>query len=1190
MNLQRKIFTLFLSLTTVCPALRAQFAPIQFIHSDTLAYDHTTWYVLDWDGDGHRDILFVASQPSGIYYLKNDGAGQFSRATLILNEGSDFVPGDINGDGTLDLVLFGPAGCDCIVWRPNLGGGVLGDPVPVTYINFGVVIAIQKVVDWDGDGDLDVVMVDRWIENAGLGLFNDEHPFSGAATYFGYAVGDLNSDGRQDVLSAPLQRADPAPLQWIRQLPNGAFTDLIDLGTLPAQVEQLILTDLDADTDPDILLFSYTSSGLLCSWYANDGTGAFGPNIVLPTPGDLVIEYGLKPEPADLNGDGLPEIIFTVFDTLTQVRALAWFHNPGSGQVVLKTAPYTGADLLVADITGDGKNDIVENNGAFLLRENKGGDVFLDEKSIYAHDADLSEIQIMDMDNDGDLDLSFLSALTRNVGWRPNDGAGHFGGPRVIGRVLDTYFSIVKTATKHTDLNGDGLTDLTVYAGDRGYVWLGTGNGQFAAPDTFPMSFDPPRDLALADADDDGDLDLVFAFSQMEELLPPDSITWYANDGTGKFGPVITDIPPSYDDAGACNGDLDGNGENDLLFHLLDDYGFSGFSGSFYWCPNLGGGVYGPKQLIYQYKHFSLYLPQPCARDMDGDGDLDVSTEFGWFENSGHAQTWKPRGVANTGLVNSAYLPEDFDNDSDTDIFFVQNTGFSPASSNAVFLFKNDGEGRFFDSDWSDFSLKWDYLDTHAADLDNDNDLDILFSAKNTLGWWENVSGAPPVSAKCFLDNNGNGQQDSTETPLPGVALRVTPGELVAFTNEYGIARFYVDTGDYEITYLPGDCRVLSTDSATYSVHSPFPGPARPFGFKPDSARVGIGAYLAAATPTRCGFAVPFQVSLRNTGCIAQPASFSLRLGPLAGFLDAYPWPNLVQGDSLVWHTTDTLLPGEIRPIQLLLQMPGPDQIGKTLHLRGRSWPSAAPGKAELSEFKSVVNCAYDPNDKLVNYAMVPPNYNPETWELAYTVRFQNTGTDTAFHVTVRDHLDPLLDWSTFRPIASSHSMRPSLQLADGKAVFQFDNIQLPDSNVNEALSHGFVQFAVRLKNGLPAGTLVQNQAGIYFDFNPPVLTNVAETRIQTLSATSVQGGEFGVSASPNPTSGLFSIELPGPAEADMVLRVFDLGGRLVLEKPADPGSRRQTVQAGGLPAGLYQFRITDGKGRRFTGKIAIVD
>jgi hypothetical protein len=56
--------------------------------------------------------------------------------------------------------------------------------------------------------------------------------------------------------------------------------------------------------------------------------------------------------------------------------------------------------------------------------------------------------------------------------------------------------------------------------------------------------------------------------------------------------------------------------------------------------------------------------------------------------------------------------------------------------------------------------------------------------------------------------------------------------------------------------------------------------------------------------------------------------------------------------------------------------------------------------------------------------------------------------------------------------------------------AWTFDNILLPDSNVNEPESHGYVKFTIELKDSIPQDTKIENFAGIYFDFNDPVITN----------------------------------------------------------------------------------------------------
>lgn len=139
---------------------------------------------------------------------------------------------------------------------------------------------------------------------------------------------------------------------------------------------------------------------------------------------------------------------------------------------------------------------------------------------------------------------------------------------------------------------------------------------------------------------------------------------------------------------------------------------------------------------------------------------------------------------------------------------------------------------------------------------------------------------------------------------------------------------------------------------------------------------------------------------------------------------------------------------------------------------------------------------SYDPNDK----QGLPSGYGPGHYirpgvELEYQIRFQNTGTDTAFNVVIRDTLSGWLDPLSIRPGASSHPY--NFQLAgQGTLIFDFQHILLPDSNVNESGSHGFVQFRVRPRSDTPLETDILNNAAIYFDFNDPVITNTTAHRI----------------------------------------------------------------------------------------------
>jgi len=114
---------------------------------------------------------------------------------------------------------------------------------------------------------------------------------------------------------------------------------------------------------------------------------------------------------------------------------------------------------------------------------------------------------------------------------------------------------------------------------------------------------------------------------------------------------------------------------------------------------------------------------------------------------------------------------------------------------------------------------------------------------------------------------------------------------------------------------------------------------------------------------------------------------------------------------------------------------------------------------------------------------------------IEYLIRFQNTGTDTAFTVRVRDTLDTDFNIFTVKPGASSHNYTFRMY---GQRVLEwtFTNILLPDNTVNEAASHGVIQFTVEQTPDLPDGTLLSNHADIYFDYNDPVITNTETLKV----------------------------------------------------------------------------------------------
>lgn len=223
---------------------------------------------------------------------------------------------------------------------------------------------------------------------------------------------------------------------------------------------------------------------------------------------------------------------------------------------------------------------------------------------------------------------------------------------------------------------------------------------------------------------------------------------------------------------------------------------------------------------------------------------------------------------------------------------------------------------------------------------------------------------------------------------------------------------------------------------------------------------------------------------------------------------------------------------------------------------------------------------SFDPNDK----QGFPRGVGSEHWidpgtEIDYLIRFQNTGTDTAFTVVVRDTLDTWLDPASVRAGASSHGY--TFQMTQqGILKFTFNGINLPDSNVNVSGSQGFVKFKVRVRPDVPLQTVVMNRAGIYFDFNAPVLTNTTKHRIGkdyllTFNKEAPKPSTQ-VMLYPNPAQDYTVIGFKNSPIVSGHLDLMDVQGRIIAHESISGSSHRLKLDP--YPAGVYFIRVFDGK------------
>jgi hypothetical protein len=246
----------------------------------------------------------------------------------------------------------------------------------------------------------------------------------------------------------------------------------------------------------------------------------------------------------------------------------------------------------------------------------------------------------------------------------------------------------------------------------------------------------------------------------------------------------------------------------------------------------------------------------------------------------------------------------------------------------------------------------------------------------------------------------------------------------------------------------------------------------------------------------------------------------------------------------------------------------------------------------EDEDCRTVVN-SFDPNDKAgFPIGTKAQHFIPKNTELDYLIRFQNSGTDTAFVVVVKDTLSAFLDPATIVTGASSHPYRFTLT-DKGVASFIFEKINLPHEKVNKDGSNGFVKFKIKQRANNPIGTVINNHAAIFFDFNLPIITNttthtIGENWIQILSTGSedVKNNLLTLKIYPNPFQENARIEIEDNSYNNLIFNILDLNGKIVRSEKFSGNTL--DFDRKNLTQGFYMYQITSEQKVVQTGKMII--
>lgn len=1084
---------LFLLVLVFSINAKAQFGPEMVVAPTFSGLSHQI--PIDVDNDGDLDIIMASSLTGQIAWIQHlDGQGTFGAPQLISvfeKNVSALQAADLDGDNDPDIVVSNAAQ-NSISWFENLdGAGEFGPASIITNDASGVgQIALE---DLDLDEDLDIIAAINgegtiWtFENIdGAGLFGT--PSTIAAGLLGtisFVPADLNSDTKVDIAFGA---ESVITLSWIENLGGaGNFSfpivvDILDVGTIDVQAGNI-------DDDAGLDLVAIDKNGTTVLWYDNlDGDGTnWAEATVTNLPADREINEVLI---YDMDEDSDMDLFYVGRHSLNVQFYFYWSEHIGVNEedfIGIEQVFSSNDELFTpafVDLDGDNLKDLIaafSDNSINWYEQYEPNTVQFSSSDLIFRSESGRFPRLGDINSDGKPDL-----ITGNT-WIENTGNPPY---YELTRVIHPSFDDFATDFEPFDIDQDGDVDIIVCVEDDDKIsWFenidGLGNFQ---EHLISNDHNDVGQLKIADFDGDGTFDIL-AVTSYPSSQNNDKIALYRNlDGNGTFD-TGTNILPDAIVRGIEVADLDNDGDLDFAGEI----GFPGQTTKTYWLENDGSGNFSSQSIttIYSSHHIQLL-------DMDGDFDNDLLFVgnglgvLGWYENvdgTGSFTEW--HNIDGDQPTITDMIAGDPDQDGDWDIFLA-----AYLENQIIFYEAIDNQGNYEEpvvfSDFErPFSLYFGNVDHNGGD-----DLFVGGDQEYRISMFENLFDKPKVDGFVFWDENENGSFDAVELPLFQQPLQMAPEALGTWSGQDGSYSFAVNLGEHELTIVPGFGWESTTDQTVdLTVTSPDIAYEAYFGLKANDPFHAANIEISSA-PTRCFSEVPAWVTYTNGGNTYASGIITLELDPLTTFVSASPAPSTISGNTFTWNFED-LPPTQSSQIELLIEMPGPDFIGTPLLFFGNMQIENDNGEVladATGNYQPVITCAYDPNDKLVDPSFVDyANYAVFGETLEYTVRFQNTGNDTAFQVEIFDNLDPQLDWSSFEVLAASHANQTTLD-ANGRVRFLFPNILLPDSTTNEPGSHGFIKFSIRPKPDLPENTEINNFAAIYFDLNPPIITNTVTT------------------------------------------------------------------------------------------------
>ncbi|MGH8128701.1 MAG: FG-GAP-like repeat-containing protein [Gammaproteobacteria bacterium] len=547
-------------------------------------------HLADVDGDGHVDILTANDDSDTVSILYGQGDGSFTAPTQVPMGAYavDVAAVPAASGSAMNLVALDWPSSAFLTTARNLGSRSFYSYADYGYQNAsgqGQDAYDMASTDFNGDGHPDLVIANEGdsilsvLLNTGQGGFGAPMVLtlpSGAGDIDAVAAGDVNGDGKADIVTAD----NSGHLYTFLGNGDDSFQAPVTSTIASSEVDGLALGDVNGDGTPDVAVAEYGANQVqICT---GDGTGAFDCSAETP----LSMHYPYRVKLTDLNGDGKLDLVATTgtADPTISGAGDAYVYlgdgTGGFGASPSATLPVVDFawGIAVGDVNDDGHPDLVFGSGGNEVSVFTGnGDGTFGAAATYASgvssDSEPYFVALADVNGDGHPDIVAANVEDGTLSLLTNQGNGTFNAAVNYGSGLEVYPVLA------LDVDGDGLPDIvaanygddslanstvSVYLHNHAPVATGTsltvnenasGTGTVTATDaeqdplTFAVATQPAHGTVSLDATSGS-----FTYTPTKDYSGSDSFTVTATNGLESSAPATVSITVTPSSSGGGGG------------------------------------------------------------------------------------------------------------------------------------------------------------------------------------------------------------------------------------------------------------------------------------------------------------------------------------------------------------------------------------------------------------------------------------------------------------------------------------------------------------------------------------------------------------------------------------------------------------------------------------------------------------